>query len=92
MVRITKPALFQLPVQEQVDLFRAIMKNNGVSKMSLEVETEETFLARTLVDLGLFPSTSQVKKNKPRLFRNMVDGETVKVGRFNLTLRLSSVH
>ena len=92
MVRITKPALFELPTQEQVDLFRAIMKNNGISHMSLEVETGETFLARTLVDLGFFPSTSQVKKNKPEFFRELVDGETVKVGRFNLTLHLSSVH
>ena len=30
--------------------------------------TNERFLPRILVDLGLYPSTSEIKKNKPELF------------------------
>lgn len=90
MVRITKPILFSMPAKEQIRLFRAIILNNRFSHLDMEVEIEGTFLARALVDLGLFPSTSQVRKNRPKLFRDIVDGETVKVGKLNLTLRLVS--
>lgn len=90
-MKILKPDLFSMPARDQLELFRAIVINNGLSYVNLEVEVAEAFLPRVLVDLGLFPSTSQVKKNKPQLFREVVDGETIKVGRFNLTLRLSPI-
>ena len=35
--------------------------------------TNERFLPRILVDLGFFPSTSEVKRNKPELFINLND-------------------
>jgi hypothetical protein len=35
--------------------------------------TRERFLPRILVDLGFFPSTSEVKRNKPELFINLND-------------------
>jgi len=90
-MRVLKPKLFTMSAPDQLDLFRAIVKNNGISHLNIEVEIGEHFLARALVNLGLFASTSQVKKNRPELFRQLVDGETVKVGRFNLTLHLASV-
>ena len=35
--------------------------------------TRERFLPRILVDLGFFPSTSEVKRNKSELFINLND-------------------
>jgi len=95
MIEILQPAVvasWELPVREAIMLVKGILNNNTLPKADMIVRTDESFLARALVELGLFPSTSQVKKNKPRLFRKVIDGETVKVGRLNLTFVLASVH
>lgn len=43
--------------------------------------TNERFLPRILVDLGLYPSTSEIRKNKPELFitLNKVDFLELKI-------------
>lgn len=45
--------------------------------------TEERFLPRILVTMGVFRSTGEVKKNRPDLFRTLdkLDMEELKVGK-----------
>lgn len=47
------------------------------------VKFDERFLPRILVDLSIFPSVSQVRKNRPDLFRKLsgYGWETLKVGK-----------
>lgn len=87
-VRITSTSIGEeMALPDRMSLFRRIMQNNGISHMNLEVETTEVFLPRVLVVLGLFPSANQVRKNKPDYFRDVVPGETVKVGRLNIRIK-----
>lgn len=47
------------------------------------VKTDEGFLPRILVDLSIFPSVSQVRKNRPDLIRELTGygWETFKIGK-----------
>lgn len=62
-------------VSEIVQGWRTVHKNNkaGIPHLFFEVsadQTDERFLPRILVGLGFFESTSQVKKNRPDLWRD----------------------
>lgn len=48
--------------------------------------TEERFLPNILVKLGIFPSNSQVRKNRPDLFTTLdkLDFMEVKIGKHRL--------
>jgi hypothetical protein len=87
MIEMVWPTfLADMPVPEQMALYRKIVQNNGISHLNAEISTDETFLPRILVNLGLFPSVNQVRKNRPKYFRDVAFCETVKVGRFNIQI------
>ena len=63
-------------------------KNLSLTELGLMPEewtvftNDETFLPRVLVKFGFFPSTSQVKKNRPDLWCDAEDFhmDTIKIG------------
>lgn len=56
--------------------------NNKIPDGEVNVFEEETFLPKILVKHGFFKSTSQLRKNRPDLWRelNKVDFEELKIG------------
>lgn len=56
---ITKPG---------VEIWRGIAKANGL-RPSLYMQTDKTWLPHALVDAGFFKSGSEVKRNRPDLWR-----------------------
>ena len=67
-----------------LEICRNIIKNNGISFIDLEVETNETFLPKILVELGCFVSNTDVRKKRPEFFKEVDYDERVKVGKINL--------
>ena len=76
---------FSMSIIDTMALSRAITKNNAVN-CCCNLLTDVAFIPRLLVELGLFVSTSQVKKNKPELWRELADGEIIAVGRIIMRL------
>ena len=64
-----------------IRVIRQTVKNNPVD-CSLNVVVVKHFLPHVLVDLGFFPSTSEVKRNRPDLWKE-IDG-SVTIGRITL--------
>ena len=52
-----------------VDTWRGIAKNNNL-RPNLAMQTDKTWLPHALVDAGFFRSGSEVKRNRPDLWRN----------------------
>jgi len=59
------------------------LKVLGFEEDEVTIWTEERFLPRILVQLGWFPSTSEVKRNRPDLFRafNSPDFQEIRIGK-----------
>lgn len=55
----------------------------GFSEDEVTIRTDENFLPRILVELGWFPSTSEVKRNRPDLFKefNSPDFQEIRIGK-----------
>lgn len=73
-------------------LCRTIWTNNPTDTFirqgfHLEVESKNTWIPHILVALDLFDSNNLVKKNRPDLWREFEDGETInfKWGEIHLT-------
>lgn len=61
-----------------VDTWRDVVKNNRpIDHIAFEIQTDETWLPRVMVDAGFFPSGSELKRNQPKLWRDLVPGEIV---------------
>lgn len=71
-----------------LSLCRSIIKNNvGLRFYPIYVDMYyETFIPNILVFNRLFFSNSEVKRNRPDLFRNFIEGEKIKVGKLELIL------
>ncbi len=55
-----------------VATWRAVNKNNRVlGRIPFTIYTSETWLPRLLVDLDFFPSTSEIKRNRKDLWRDV---------------------
>ena len=72
--------------REAIALSRACVKNNQGMYAHYGVATTEKFLPHVLVYLGLFVSTSQVRKNRPDLWRDVRNNEVVEVGKIIMRL------
>jgi hypothetical protein len=60
-----------------VATWRDIVKNNAaISSVAFEIRTSERWLPHVLSNLGFFPSNSEVKKNRPDLWRE-IDRDTI---------------
>ena len=55
------------------------IKELGVNKNEVSVKTNEIFLPKILKEFNIFSSTSQVKKNRPDLWRELKDFEMTKL-------------
>ena len=54
-----------------VDTWRDVVRNNeGIHHVEMIVRSGESWLPKVLVDAGFFSSGSQVKKNRPDLWRD----------------------
>jgi hypothetical protein len=96
MEKFLHPAIWiNSKVAETIRLWRDILKNNPGNPQDLEhppwsisvvIATEEIFLPRVLVNIGLFESASQVKKNRPDLWRERIvpGGDHIEVGHIEL--------
>ncbi len=71
-----------------VDVKQLLTENDEEWDVEFEktLFTDERFLPRILVNLGIFKSTSMVKKNRPELFKvlNQIDCLDLKIGRHRL--------
>ena len=77
-----------MPLAQRIQLFRNILRNNRLPRMDLWVATDETFLPAVLSGMGFWPSNNQVRKNRPELWRTVVAGEVIRIGRIDLTILL----
>jgi hypothetical protein len=60
------------------DTWRDVVKHNPpIDHVVFEIQTDETWLPAVLVEAGFFPSGNMVKKNQPKLWRDLVPGEIV---------------
>jgi hypothetical protein len=58
---------------DAVGTMRDVVRNNARIEAALfDVETDETWLPAVLVQAGFFPSNSEVKKNQPSLWRDVL--------------------
>lgn len=64
----------------EVPDWRQIVRENDIRGVNFLLMTDETWLPNCLVDTGFFPSGSQLKKNRPDLFRDLVPGECFNFG------------
>ena len=63
-----------------VDDARRIVKNNAqIECVWFDVESDETWLPLILSQLGFFPSNSDVKRNRPDLWRDRFEHDFVKL-------------
>lgn len=70
-----------------IKLIRQILANNPSLSYRGSVTEGDKFIPRMLVKLGVFPSTSEVKRNRPDLWREKLPyPELITIGRINLTL------
>lgn len=59
-----------IPHFGDADMWRQIVRNNEpVHHATITLRSDEVFLPRVLVEAGFFPSTSQIRKNRPDLWR-----------------------
>jgi hypothetical protein len=69
------------------DTWRAWVKNNqDIECVLIAIETEDTWLPKVLSEHGFFVSNSQVKKNRPDLWRDLVPDETITLGWCEISL------
>lgn len=60
--------------------WRNVVQNNAdVKSIPFTIVSGETWLPKILSEAGFFPSNSEVKKNRPDLWRDAQDGEVVKL-------------
>lgn len=69
-----------------MQLSRAILKHNPGLFAHFVVLAEEKFLPHVLVELGVFPSTSEIRRNRKDLWRDIDKDCVVKVGRIVLQI------
>lgn len=71
--------------------WRAVMKNNPTLKRQgrlahFILHTNETWLPNVLVQAGFFQSGNQVKLNQPKLWRDLIHGENVRLSWANILI------
>lgn len=60
--------------------WRKIVQNNDcVVGIDFVLHTSETWLPLVLSQTGFFPSNGEVKRNRPDLWRNVIQGEIIKL-------------
>lgn len=55
------------PLAPSIELFSRNIIDWVVTELEQTYYTEERYLPRILVDLGIYPSVSEIKRNKPEL-------------------------
>ena len=64
-----------------VSLWRDVSRQNqAIGRIGFLVASTATWLPQILNDAGFFLSNSEVKRNRPELWRDAVDGEIIKIG------------
>lgn len=59
------------PLVREHNLFASSVEDWCYNEQNKTHWTEERFLPRILVDIGIFPSTSEVRRNKPELVKTL---------------------
>lgn len=59
------------PIVNPKDMFSSSDDDWDVTEKEKTYYTNELFLPRILVDLGIYPSTSEIRRNKPDLMRSL---------------------
>ena len=65
------------PVAEPLLMFASDKNDWNRVEAEKTYYTEERFLPRILVDLGIYPSISEIRRNKPQLMVNLDDVDFV---------------
>lgn len=80
--RYMSTSIFQ-PHFLEVEDWRDIQRNNrSVGAIPFSLITSETWLPLILSQAGFFKSNGEVKKNRPEFWRDVVDGETITIGKW----------
>ena len=71
------------PIVDPKDMFASSDDDWNTIEKEKTYYTDERFLPRILVDLGIYPSTSEIRRNKPELVKSLdnldfIDGLTAK--------------
>ena len=75
------------PTPMNTKLIRQILQNNPSLSYNGQVTECDKFIPHLLVGLGMFPSTSEVRRNRPDLWREKAPyPELVTIGRIHLTI------
>jgi hypothetical protein len=86
MTKLIDNIFDSLADNKAMELSRNITKSNQGMYAHYNVLTSEIFLPNVLVYLGLFPSNSQVKKNRLDLWRDTKDNEVIQIGKVILRI------
>lgn len=62
-----------IPIVDPKDMFASSDDDWNAIEKEKTYYTDERFLPRILVDLGIYPSISEIRRNKPNLMR-LLDG------------------
>ena len=66
------------PTFLSVDDWRRVVKNNReIASVHFDVRSDASWLPHVLVEAGFFTSGSQIKKNRPDLWRDREDYDVV---------------
>jgi hypothetical protein len=72
---IASPDFCTVPIWRKI-----VLNNEAIHGVDFLLVTNETWLPKIMADCGFFTSGSQCKKNRPDLWRNVVDNEWFKFG------------
>lgn len=59
------------PIVDPKDMFASSDDDWNTVEKEKTYYTDERFLPRILVDIGIYPSTSEIRRNKPDLMRSL---------------------
>lgn len=59
------------PIADPKDMFASSDDDWNIIEKEKTYYTDERFLPRILVDLGIYPSTSEIRRNKPQLVKSL---------------------
>ena len=60
-----------IPIADPKDMFSSSENDWNTVEKEKTYYTDERFLPRILVDLGLYPSISEIRRNKPQLVKTL---------------------
>ena len=70
-MRYIENIVIGIPIADPKDMFASSDDDWNAIEKEKTYYTDERFLPRILVDLGIYPSISEIRRNKPQLVKSL---------------------